>query len=85
MDEHSSDAFADGYLGEFRRGPAVFTVVQRCETSVYRVDCNDGNGPSKVCEFSEHPSVSPHWHGAWRGDEWCAWIEFQARKIIERA
>lgn len=86
MDESSSDALADDYLGEFRRGPAIFTVFRICGAAAcYRVDCNDGNGPSKVCEFSERPGSGPSWHGAWRGDEWCAWIELQARKIVERA
>lgn len=86
----------EGYLGEFRRGPAIFTVFQTDQTdrteqgdrtdedpAHYRVDCNDGNGPSEVCTFSNHPGSGPKWHGAWNGDEWCAWIELEARKVVK--
>ncbi len=73
---------ADTYLGEFRRGPAIFTVFRTApEPPAFRVDCNDGNGPSEVCTFSDRPGSGPKWHGAWNGDEWCAWIELQARTI----
>ena len=62
----------DGYLGEFRRGPAIFTVFQTSTVArEYRVDCNDGNGPSEVCVFSNHLGSGPSWHGAWNGDQWC--------------
>ena len=65
----------DAYLGEFRRGPAIFTVFQTAKAPAnYRVDCNDGNGPSKVCTFSDRPASGPTWRGAWNGDEWCACI-----------
>lgn len=71
----------DAYLGEFRRGPAVFAVF-RFDPGSYRVECDDGNGPSAVCRLSDHPGDEPRWHGAWNGDRWCAWIEAQARKVI---
>ncbi len=74
----------DHYIGEFRRGPAIFTVFQTAPAPrAFRVDCNDGNGPSQVCTFTDHPGSGPDWHGAWNGDEWCAWIELQARKTIK--
>ncbi len=73
----------DRYLGEFRRGPAIFTVFQTAvEPRSYRVDCSDGNGPGEVCTFNEHPGSAPKWRGAWNGDEWCRWIETEARKVI---
>ncbi|WP_199044495.1 hypothetical protein [Glycomyces salinus] len=72
----------DAYLGEFRRGPAVFTVF-RFDRDSYRVECNDGNGPSPVCGFTDRTGDKPHWHGAWNGDRWCAWIEAEARKVIK--
>lgn len=73
----------DRYLGEFRRGPAIFTVFQTAvEPRSYRVDCSDGNGPGEVCIFNEHPGSAPKWRGAWNGDEWCRWIETEARKVI---
>lgn len=75
---------ADHYIGEFRRGPAIFTVFQTAlAPRAFRVDCNDGNGPSEVCTFTDRPGSGPKWHGAWNGDEWCAWIELQARKTIK--
>ncbi|GAB3230842.1 hypothetical protein GCM10027447_25550 [Glycomyces halotolerans] len=72
---------ADKYLGEFRRGPAIFTVHRT--GAAYRVDCNDGNGPSEVCRLHDHPASGPQWHGPWNGDRWCAWIEAETRKIID--
>ncbi|GAB3219789.1 hypothetical protein GCM10027447_03270 [Glycomyces halotolerans] len=76
----------DRYLGEFRRGPAIFTVHQTgTEPAGYRVDCNDGNGPSEVCVFTEGPNSGPKWHGPWNGDEWCAWIEAEACKLVEQS
>ncbi|WP_100448792.1 hypothetical protein [Glycomyces xiaoerkulensis] len=75
---------ADGYVGEFRRGPAIFSVRRSArEPREYRVDCNDGNGPSEVCRLPETTGAGPLWHGAWNGDQWCAWIESEARKVIE--
>ncbi|HEU5129327.1 MAG TPA: hypothetical protein VFU12_15190 [Glycomyces sp.] len=72
------------YLGEFRRGPAIFTVFAIDRGDRIRIDCNDGNGPSEVCVFADLPGAEPRWHGAWNGDEWCPWIEAQARTIIKR-
>ncbi|GAB4004073.1 hypothetical protein GCM10029992_47960 [Glycomyces albus] len=69
------------YLGEFRRGPAVFAVF-RFDRDSYRVECNEGNGPSPVCTLTDRPGDELQWYGAWRGDQWCSWIEAEARKII---
>ena len=71
----------DTYIGEFRRGPAIFTVFASDKGKKFRVDCSDGNGPGDVCTFTlDQP---PTWHGAWNGDEWCSWIEAEARKIVK--
>lgn len=84
------------YIGEFRRGPAIFTVFRiAVKPDRYRVMCSDGNGPGPVCVFTDrsasdnpasddHSAAEPRWHGAWNGDEWCPWIEAEARKVIER-
>ncbi|HEU5129280.1 MAG TPA: hypothetical protein VFU12_14940 [Glycomyces sp.] len=73
------------YLGEFRRGPAIFTLFRiGADPDRYRILCSDGNGPSPVCAFTDTPGAEPRWHGAWNGDEWCPWIEAQARKVIAR-
>ncbi|GAB3649998.1 hypothetical protein GCM10028833_18690 [Glycomyces tarimensis] len=73
------------YLGEFRRGPAIFTVFRTAQApACYRVTCSDGNGPSEVCVFTDRPGSGPQWHGAWNGDEWCGWIEAEARTIVQK-
>jgi hypothetical protein len=61
----------------------VFTV--RRTGSDYRVDCDDGGGPREVCRLSDRPGSGPQWHGAWNGDAWCAWIEAEARKLINQS
>lgn len=73
------------YLGEFRRGPAFFTVFQTAsDPRVYRVDCRDsGGGPNPCCTFEEGIEASPRWHGAWNHDEWCDWIEAETRKVVK--
>ncbi|WP_157930597.1 hypothetical protein [Glycomyces xiaoerkulensis] len=72
-------------LGEFRRGPAIFSVFRTAVSPAqYRVTCSDGNGPSEVCTFSDRPGPGPKWHGAWNGDQWCDWIEAEARRIVAR-
>jgi hypothetical protein len=71
------------YIGEFRRGPAIFTVFRiAVKPDRYRVMCSDGNGPGPVCVFAVPSDAEPRWHGAWNGDEWCPWIEAEARKVI---
>lgn len=71
----------DAYMGEFRRGPAVFCVY-RFDPDSYRVDADDGNGPSQVCRIPAAASEPIRWHGPWNGDRWCSWIESEARKLI---
>lgn len=75
-------------LGEFSRGKLVsFTVYQvpgeADDTPEYRVYDTDGPaGPRLVCHFTPDRETSPVWRGAWNGDDWCGWIEEQARDII---
>ncbi|THV37766.1 hypothetical protein [Glycomyces buryatensis] len=74
-------------IGTFRRGPANFTVWQTTghpAPNRYRIDCDDGNGANEVCTFSNKPGESTRWRGAWNNDEWCPWIEEQARNLIKQ-
>ena len=84
----------DGWLGDFRRGPAVFSI-HRCDTGTaahphiapeYRITCNDGAGPREICRFFDEPAPEsvPTWFGAWRNDEWCEWILENARRLIAK-
>ncbi|MEU6858630.1 hypothetical protein AB0B28_07135 [Glycomyces sp. NPDC046736] len=78
----------DGWLGDFRRGPAVFSVHRELSgahplgPSDYRIECNDGAGPRLICRFTDEPEAVPEWLGAWRGDQWCPWILAQAHRLI---
>jgi hypothetical protein len=72
-------------LGTFSKRPVVFTVyeapVKTDEGSEYRVYGDDGAGPRLICWFTDDSEAAPVWRGAWNGDEWCVWIEEQARKL----
>ncbi len=59
----------DVYLGEFRRGPAIFTVFSIDKEGGIRVDCSDGNGPGEIRTLALGGPA--RWFGAWNGDEWC--------------
>lgn len=73
----------DGWLGYFHREPVVFSVFQTSPTpGEYRVDGNDGAGPREICRLTDEPGSTPVWRGAWNNDEWCDWIEAEARKLI---
>jgi hypothetical protein len=80
----------DGWLGDFRKGPAVFSLYRLGPESgghplavpEYRIECNDGAGPRVICRFTDEPEAVPEWLGAWRRDEWCGWILEQARVLI---
>jgi hypothetical protein len=80
----------DGWLGDFRRGPAVFALYRLGAESgahplaapEYRIECDDGAGPREISRFTDEPEAIPEWFGAWRGDEWCEWILDQARRLI---
>ncbi|MCC3762904.1 hypothetical protein K3N28_07440 [Glycomyces sp. TRM65418] len=87
---HDSDPDTDGWLGDFAREPAVFSVFRigpnngghPLVPAEYRVCCNDGAGPREICRFSDEPDPVPEWFGAWRGDEWCEWILEKTRALI---
>ncbi|PRY62252.1 hypothetical protein [Glycomyces artemisiae] len=81
---------ADGWLGDFSRGPAVFTVYRvgpeegghPLGPPEYRIECNDGAGPREICRFFGDTDLPAEWFGAWQNDPWCDWILAQANKTI---
>ncbi|MQM27571.1 hypothetical protein [Glycomyces albidus] len=88
--ESEPDPEKDGWLGDFRRGPAVFALYRvgvgegwhPLGPPEYRIECNDGAGAREICRFVDEPDAVPEWRGAWRGDEWCEWILSRARGLI---
>jgi hypothetical protein len=68
-------------LGDFRRGPALFTVYEQTEGE-YPVEVDDGVGPRPCAWISEDSETPSRWQGAWNKDEWCPWIETNARTVI---
>lgn len=79
----------DGYLGDFRRGPAVFTLYElgsepgRATRIIeYLLDVDDGAGPRECCRFTDDPEDVPEWSDTWEGDEWCPWLLEQCRALI---
>lgn len=80
--EDESHPDDDGWLGDFRRGPAVFSVFRTGPNNgghplippEFRITCNDGAGPREICRFTLEPEFAPEWFGAWRNDEWCPWM-----------
>ncbi|SDE30213.1 hypothetical protein [Glycomyces harbinensis] len=83
---HSDD---DGWLGDFHRGPAVFSVHRVLDGAYplaptqYRIACNDGAGPREICRFLGEADTDPEWFGRWQGDEWCPWILERANRLID--
>lgn len=75
----------DGWLGDFSRGPAVFSVYRLpgvpLSTPEYRIDCNDGAGPRTISRFTASTDDEPEWLGSWQGDHWCGWILERARRL----
>ncbi|GAA2320385.1 hypothetical protein GCM10009853_093120 [Glycomyces scopariae] len=82
-DVHPDD---DGWLGDFRRGPVVFSAYRQTSHPLsppdYRIECNDGAGPRVICRFTQDPDLEPEWLATWQRDEWCPWILGQARRLI---
>ncbi|MFB9659913.1 hypothetical protein ACFQS3_09100 [Glycomyces mayteni] len=79
----------DGYLGDFQRGPAVFTLytlgshpAQTPRVTTYLLDVDDGAGPRQCCRFTDDPEDTPEWSPAWNGDEWTLWIMAQSLALI---
>lgn len=79
----------DGYLGDFRRGPAVFTLyslgsqpAQVPTVTDYLLDVDDGAGPRECCRFTDDSEDVPEWGPGWAGDAWCPWILEQCRALI---
>ncbi|RRS00720.1 hypothetical protein [Glycomyces terrestris] len=84
--EPGSHPDSDGWLGDFRRGPAVFSLYRETAHPLgppeYRIECNDGAGPRTICQFFDEPEAVPEWFGAWKRDPWCPWILGRARRLI---
>lgn len=83
--DHPDD---DGWLGDFHRDPAVFSVFREMSQQhplipdEYRITCNDGAGPRVICRFVDEPEMVPEWFGAWKNDEWCEWILKRALTLV---
>ncbi|PRY57924.1 hypothetical protein [Glycomyces artemisiae] len=81
----------DGYLGDFRRGPAVFTLYdlgpdypgRAGRVTDYLLDVDDGAGPRECCRFTDDAEDVPVWSRAWKGDAWCPWIMQQCEALIK--
>ncbi|MCD0442819.1 hypothetical protein LO763_04170 [Glycomyces sp. A-F 0318] len=90
--EADPDPRDDGWLGDFTRGPAVFSVYRTGPNNgghplippEYRIECCDGAAPRVICRFSDEPEAVFEWFGAWRGDEWCPWILENAQRLIAK-
>ncbi|MCD0442259.1 hypothetical protein LO763_01290 [Glycomyces sp. A-F 0318] len=80
----------DGYLGCFRRGPAVFSLYQISPVPhrytpgppEYLIDVDDGAGARECGRFITDPDPDPVWNRAWNGDEWCGWIIERSLALI---
>ncbi|MEU6246540.1 hypothetical protein [Glycomyces sp. NPDC047010] len=81
----------DGYLGDFRRGPAVFTLYRlgpdhpgRAHKMIaYLLDVDDGAGARECCRFTDDPEDLPEWAATWLGDSWCDWIMERCKALID--
>jgi hypothetical protein len=80
----------DGWLGDFSRGPAVFSVFRTGSNGghplpppEYRATCNDGAGPREICRFTEEPEFAQEWFGAWRSDQCRPWIPLLAKGLLK--
>ncbi|MFB9658438.1 hypothetical protein ACFQS3_19560 [Glycomyces mayteni] len=81
----------DGYLGDFRRGPAVFTLYRlgpdhpgRAQKMIaYLLDVDDGVGARECCRFTDDPEDVPEWAATWLGDPWCEWILERCKALID--
>jgi len=80
----------DGYLGDFQRGPAVFTLyslgsqpAQSPRVTEYLLDVEDGAGPRECCRFTDDPEDVPEWSATWLGDPWCGWILERCNALID--
>ncbi|WP_335991605.1 hypothetical protein [Glycomyces sp. MUSA5-2] len=80
----------DGYLGDFQRGPAVFTLyslgsqpAQSPRVIEYLLDVEDGAGPRECCRFTDDPDDVAEWSPTWLGDPWCGWILERCNALID--
>lgn len=81
----------DGYLGDFRRGPAVFTLYDLghdhpgrvVKVTDYLLDVDDGAGARECCRFTDESDDAPAWSRTWNNDPWCPWIMQQCAGLIK--
>jgi hypothetical protein len=84
---------ARGFLGDFARGPALFSVYDLGPDHTqypngpnrYLIDVEDGVGARECCRFTDEPEDEPIWNGAWNNDVWCPWILKRAKALAGRS
>ncbi|WP_205326669.1 hypothetical protein [Glycomyces sp. YM15] len=84
---------AEGFLGDFTRGPALFSVYDLGADQSgypngpnrYLIDVEDGVGARECCRFTDDPEDEPAWRGAWNNDPWCPWILKHAKAQFPRS
>ncbi|MEU6247624.1 hypothetical protein [Glycomyces sp. NPDC047010] len=79
----------EGYIGDFYRGPAVFTLyslgahpADPARITSYLVDVEDGAGPRECCRFTDEPDTVPEWARTWQNDPWCPSIMLRCQELI---
>ncbi|GAA2286822.1 hypothetical protein GCM10009853_047580 [Glycomyces scopariae] len=79
----------DGYIGDFCRGPAAFTLytlgahpADPAKVTEYLLDVDDGAGPRECCRFFDDAEAIPEWARTWQGDPWCPGILERCRHLI---
>jgi hypothetical protein len=80
----------DGYIGDFRKGPAVFTLYTlgsdpgRAErVTDYLLDVDDGAGQRECCRFTDESDAVAEWAPTWQGDPWCPDLLKRCQALIE--
>jgi hypothetical protein len=80
----------DGYIGDFIRGPAVFTLytlgahpADAARVTEYLLDVDDGAGPRECCRFTDESDTVPLWAATWQGDQWCPAILANCRDLLK--
>ncbi|WP_112135934.1 hypothetical protein [Glycomyces dulcitolivorans] len=80
----------DGYIGDFLRGPAAFTLyclgahpADPARVNEYLLDVDDGAGPRECCRFFDDSDTVPEWARTWQGDPWCPAIIERCHALIK--
>ncbi|GAA1671584.1 hypothetical protein GCM10009830_17010 [Glycomyces endophyticus] len=79
----------DGYIGDFRLGPAVFTLyclgthpADAARITEFLVDVDDSAGPRECCRFTDDSDGVAEWARTWQDDPWCPEILKRCRGLI---